>query len=120
MLLVIAAGIVVLAVSGAIGVLLFRLSDFVLGGTVTVILAACLFVWWGWNWWKRKKEKYEDYASANEIEYLEELADEHKRGVRDHGNRLRFLLPRFGDRNPQAREQYKDRLDKIRRIIGDI
>jgi hypothetical protein len=24
---------------------------------------------------------YEDYASANEIEYLEELADEHERGV---------------------------------------
>jgi hypothetical protein len=65
-------------------------------------------------------EKYEDYASANEIEYLEELADEHKRGVRDHGEGLRFLLPRFGERNAKAREQYKSRLDNIRRIVGDL
>ena len=58
-------------------------------------------------------------ASANEIEYLEELSDEHERGVKDRAEQLRFLLPRFGERNPKAREQYKSRLDNIRRIIGE-
>jgi uncharacterized membrane protein YccC len=117
-LFVVAAGLVCLAVCAAIGVLLIRLSHFVLGGTVTAILLACLFVWWVRQWWKNRKEKYRDYATDNEIEYLEELADEHKRGVRDHSEGLRHLLPLF-DRDAREPERYKHRIDKIRRIIGD-
>jgi uncharacterized membrane protein YccC len=92
---------------------------FALGGTVTAILLAALFVVWLRQWWKGGKEKYQDRATENEIEYLEELADEHKRGVRDHSEGLRHLLPRF-DRNAREPERYKHRVDKIRRIIGDL
>lgn len=71
------------------------------------------------HWWKRKSEEYEDYASKNEIKYLEELADEHERGVKDRAEQLQFLLPRFGERNLKACEQYKSRLDNIRRTISN-
>ncbi len=118
MLFVIAVGLVSLAVCTAIGVALIRFLHFALGGIVTAIVIAVLFVVWLLQWWKGRMEKYEDYASANEIEYLEELADEHKCGVKDRGEQLRFLLPRFGERNPKAREQYKSQLDNVRRIIG--
>jgi hypothetical protein len=117
MLFVIAAGLISLVT--AIGVLLIRLSLFVLGGTVTAILLACLVIWRLREWWKGRKEKYQNYATENEIEYLEKLADEHKRGVRDHGEGLRYLLPRF-DRNAREPERYKQRIDNIRRIIGDL
>jgi uncharacterized membrane protein YccC len=119
MLFVVAAGVVSLAVCTAIGVLLIRFSHFVLGGTITTILLACLFVWWVRQWWKDRKEKYGDYATQNEIEYLEELADEHERGVRDHGERLRHLLPLFR-RDAKEPERHKRRIDNIRRIIGDL
>ena len=129
MLFVIAAGLVSLAVCTAIGVVLIRFANYALGGTLTAILLAVLFVVWVRQGWKgttdqyegraSANEQYEDRASANEIEYLEELADEHQRGVKDHSDRLRFLLPRFGERNPKAREQYKKRLDNIRRVIGE-
>jgi len=119
MLFVIAAGLVSLAVCAAIGVVLIRFLHFALGGTLTAILLAALFIVWLRQWWKRKTENYEDYASANEIEYLEELADEHERGVKDRREQLRFLLPRFGEWNPKARELYRRRLDNVRRIIGE-
>jgi hypothetical protein len=119
MLFVIAAGLVSLAVCTAIGIALIRFANYALGGAVTAILIAALFVVWLRQWWKGRTEKYEDYASANEIEYLEELADEHKRGVKDRSEQLGFLLPRFGERNPKTREQYKSRLDNIRRVIGE-
>src|SRR5271170_8105713 len=118
MLFVIAAGIVSLAVCTTIAVLLIHFSRFALGGTITTILLACFFIWWLRQWWQDRMEKYEDYASANEIEYLEELAEEHKRGAFDHGERSRLLLPRFATRNAKALEQYKNRLDNIRLIIG--
>jgi len=116
MLLVIAAGFVSLAVCTTIGALLIRLSNYALGGSVTAILLVCLFVWWIRQWWKDRKQKYRDYATENEIEYLEELADEHERGVRDHSERLRLLLPLFY-RDAREPERYKRRLDNIRRII---
>lgn len=103
MLFVIAAGLVSLVVCMAIGVALIQFLHFALGGTVTAIVLAVLFVVWLRQWWKRKTQGYEDYASKNEIEYLEELADEHKRGVKDRAEQLRFLLLRFGERNPKAR-----------------
>jgi hypothetical protein len=86
------------------------------GGTITIILMVCLVVWWLRQWWKERKDKYRDDATANEIEYLEKLADEHERGVSDHGERLRFLLTLFY-RDASEPEQYKHRIDKIRRII---
>jgi hypothetical protein len=116
MLFVIAAGFVSLAVCAAIGILLIRLSNYALGGTLTANLLAALFVWWLRQWWKKQKEKYQDYATENEIEYLEELADQHERGVSDHGEGLRHLLPRFYQ-NAREPERYEHRLDKIRRII---
>jgi len=119
MLFVIAAGLVSLAVCTAIGVALIRFANYALGGTLTAILLAVLFVVWLREWWKRKTANYEDYASANELEYLEELADEHERGVKDRAEQLRFLLPRFGERNPKAREQYKNRLDSVQRVIDN-
>ena len=108
-----------MAVCAAIGVALIRFANYALGGTLTGILLAVLFVVSLRRWWKAKTEKYEDYASANEIEYLEELADEHKRGVKDRREQFRFLLPRFGQRTPNALEQYKSRLDNIWRVIGE-
>lgn len=116
MLFVIATGLVSLAACAAIGLLLTRFSHLVLSGAVTTILLACLLVWWGRQWWKDRKEKYQDYATENEIEYLEELADEHRRGVRDHSKGLRFLLPQF-DLRAREPERYKRRIDNIRRII---
>lgn len=101
MLFVIAAGLVSLAVCTAIGVALIRFANYALGGTLTAILLAVLSVVWLREWWKRKTANYEDYASANEIGYLEELADEHERGVKDRAEQLRFLLPRFGSETPK-------------------
>ena len=88
MLFVIAALLVSLAVCTAIGVALIRFANYALGGTLTAILLAVLFVVWLREWWKRKTANYEDYASANQIEYLEELGDGHERGVKDRAEQL--------------------------------
>jgi hypothetical protein len=116
MLFVIAAGLVSLAVCAVIGVALIRLSHYALGGSVTAILIAALFIVWLRQWWKRGEENYQDRAAENEVEYLEELADEHKRGVKDHNERLRYLLKHSKIKNP---ERYKSRIDNVRRVIGD-
>jgi hypothetical protein len=87
-----------------------------LGGTVTAILIAAIFIVWLRQWWKRGEENYQDRAAENEVEYLEELADEHKRGVEDHSERLRYLLKNSKIKNP---ERYKSRIDNVRRVIGD-
>ena len=116
MLFVIAAGLVSLAVCTAIGVALIRLSHYALGGTVTAILIAALFIVWLRQRWKGSQENYQDRAAENEVEYLEELADEHKRGVKDHSERLRYLLKNSKIKNP---ERYKSRIDNVRRVISD-
>jgi hypothetical protein len=118
MLLVIVAGLVSLAVCAAIGVALIRFANHALGGTLTAILLAVLFFVW-LRQGREGKAAREERGWANVIEYLEELADEHRRGVKDHGERLRHLLPSFGEGNPKAREQYKNRLDNVRRVIGE-
>lgn len=74
------------------------------------------FIVWFRQWWKGSKEKYQDRATENEVEYLEELADEHERGVKDHSERLRYLLKAF-DRETKNPERYKSRIDNVRRVI---
>jgi hypothetical protein len=60
MLFVIAAGLVSLAVCTAIGIALIRFANYALGGAVTAILIAALFVVWLRQWRKGRMEKYED------------------------------------------------------------
>jgi hypothetical protein len=69
------------------------------------------------QWWKDRRRKYRDRATEKMIAHLEELADEHERGVRDRSKRLRRLLTRF-HRDAGEPELYELRLDNIRRILG--
>jgi hypothetical protein len=119
MFFVIAGGIVSLAVSIFIGVLLIRLSHFVLGGTVSAILFALLFAWWLRRWWREETARLDEQATRNGIEYLEELAEEHRRGTRDQLKKLKLLLPRFENdkRNKDNLWRYEERLDNIRRMV---
>jgi len=117
MLFVIAAGIVSLAVCTIIGVLVIQSANALLGKTIAAILFACWGAWALWQWWKGKKASYQERATENEIEWLEELADEHERGTRDNREKLQRMLTVFEKENKDP-WLYKRRLDNIRRIIG--
>jgi hypothetical protein len=119
MLFVIAAGIVCMSVLAAIGALVLYAANAMFGKAVATLLLAGFCIWALRAWWKGRKARYLKVAAKNEMEWLEELADEHEQGAIDNREKLRHLITIFEERNEDA-FLYKRRLDNVRRIIGDL
>jgi hypothetical protein len=118
MLFVIAAGILSLAVCTVIGVVVIQSAKWLLGETIVGILFVFCGVLAVREWWKKRKVKYQELATEREMDWLEELADEHEQGTRDNRERLERLLIDF-EKGNQRSWLYQRRVENVRRIISD-
>jgi hypothetical protein len=76
-----------------------------------VILIVATPLGYSWFRWHRKQ-----VGVANELEWLDELVDEHKRGIRDHSAKLEWLIGTIeSERQPSA--ALTKRLNDVRRIL---
>jgi hypothetical protein len=78
-----------------------------------VIPAAILWFLYSWFRWHRKQA-----GAANELEWLEELAHEHKQGIRDHSEKLEWLI-RVIEKEHEPSAALTKRLENVRRILKD-
>jgi hypothetical protein len=80
---------------------------------VIVLLAGLLYIAFSWFRWCRKR-----VGDANELEWLDELAEEHLAGSHDHTRQLQWLI-RVIEKNHPPSPSLRDRLDGVRRIIWE-
>jgi hypothetical protein len=76
-----------------------------------VILVAILWFLWSWFKWHRKQ-----VGDRNELEWLDELVDEHQRGVKDHSQRLEWLVATI-EREHQPSSDLTRRLERARQVL---
>ena len=78
-----------------------------------VIPAAIL--WYPYSWFRGHREQVGD---ANDLQWLEELAHEHKQGICDHTEKLEWLI-RLIEKEYEPSSALTKRLENVRRILKD-
>jgi len=66
--------------------------------------------------WSRWRQKYK--GDWNELEWLNELVDEHSSGIKDHRRRIAWLIPIIEKENRLPSDIMQRHLERARHAIG--
>jgi|SRR5215813_1480889 len=109
-LMLVAAAIIWLILSYILGYIhLERYSFF----AFPMVVGVLLFLW---LWWNSHRKHVGD---IKELEWLDVLVDEHKRGVKDNSKQLAWLISTIEKKSALPSDTIQAHLDRARRTINE-